>query len=66
MSINIMDRLDQHTNSDPNTNYEILIDEIENAREKYKHEKSTWIIQGIIRSIKTRDRLCKKNKNDRP
>ena len=73
MSVNINDKLDQNINSDPNTNYEILIAEIENAREKhipcklvkynkYKYKTSTWITQRIIRYIKTRDRQCKKLK----
>ena len=35
MSLNIMDKLDQNINSDPNTNYEILKAEIVNAREKH-------------------------------
>ena len=73
MSLNIIDKLEQNINSDPNTNYEILIAEIENACEKhtyyklvkynkYKHKKSTWITQGITRFIKIRYRLYKKLK----
>ena len=68
-----MDKLDQNINSNPNTNYKVLIAETGNAHEKhfpcklviynkYEHKKSTWITQGIVRSIKTRDRLYKKLK----
>ena len=33
---------------------------------KYKHKKSMWITQGILRSIQYRDKLCKQLKLTHP
>lgn len=55
-------------NTNPNNNYEILNENIKSALQqhlsirivkfnKHKHKKSSWISNGIIRSIKYRDRL---------
>ena len=64
MSLNIMDKLYQNVNSDPNTNYDIVIAEIVNAREKhipcklvkyniYKHNKSMYMDNTNITSLCT-------------
>ena len=57
--------------TDPNVNYNLLNDIIQNALNKhlpvklvrynkYKHKKSKWITAGIMRSIKFRDKLYAK------
>ena len=61
--------LNQNTNADINLNYDIIFNDIVRAKDmhmptklvklnKYKHTKSMWIIQGILRSIQYRDKLC--------
>ncbi len=61
---------------DPNNTYKILHNVIQDAKEthmpskvikfnKYKHKKSKWISAGLIKSIKYRDNLYKKTKNNR-
>jgi hypothetical protein len=63
-----LENFDFDSSLDPNSNYNKLHDEITTALKKYlpikvvkyhkhKHKKSKWITQGIIRSIKYRDRL---------
>jgi hypothetical protein len=73
-SSNIYDKLDTDISSNPNLNYEIIDHTFEEMRSKYlpikkvkfnkhKHKKSDWITQGIVRSIKNRDKLYKDLKN---
>ena len=56
--------------ADINLNYEMINDEILRAKikhmpckfvkfNKYKHKKSTWIAQGLLKSIRYRDKLYK-------
>ena len=64
-------------NNDPNENYNLLDDMLQQALDKhmpikvvkankYKHKKNSWITQGIMRSIKFRDKLYKKLKSTNP
>ena len=73
----ILERLNKTSNADPNTNYNILHDSIERAKEahlpdkivkfkKHKHKKNGWITSGILRSIKHRDGMYKKLKGEKP
>jgi hypothetical protein len=67
---NIYDKLNTDISSNPNLNYEI-IEEMRSTYlpiktvkfNKHKHKKSDWIKQGIVRSIKNRDKLNKDMKN---
>ena len=74
---NIMEKLDQNPLSDPNNNYNILMDVLENANvkhmpyqlvtfNKYKHKNSLWITNGILKSIIYRDNLHKQIKLANP
>ena len=65
---NIINKLDKNLFSDPNSNYNILIEEMDMANVKHmpykivtfnkrKHKKPAWITKGILRSIKYRDNL---------
>ena len=65
--------LNQSSNQDPNINYNILEEEIQTAKNtylptktvrfnKYKHKKSKWITQALLKSIMFRDKLYKKLK----
>ena len=74
MDSNVAASLDQHPNADPDANYNIIHNTIEQLKEKHlasekvkynkhKHQKSSWITTGIIKSIKFRDKLYKINKN---
>ena len=69
-NVDIYDKLDHNSNNDPNENYNILETTIQSAIveaipskkirfNKYKHRKSPWITNGILRSIKYRDNLYK-------
>jgi hypothetical protein len=70
--------MDRFLNSnDPNLNFNILDDIIQQALErnmptryvklhKHKHKKSQWITFGILRSIKFRDSMYKRLKNTPP
>ncbi len=62
---------------DPNISYNILHDVIQNAKNKhmtyklvtyrkYKHKKSKWITQGIIKSMHYRDNMDEKHKMTDP
>ena len=73
----ITQELHQDLNMDPNLNYEILINKILEAKEKYiptklvkfkkhKHKKNKWMTFGIIKSIKFRDNLHIKFKRAQP
>ena len=66
-------KLNKSLNADTNINYEIIHDEIARAKnkcmpskivkfKKYKHKKSSWITQGLLKSIRYRDQLYKKLK----
>lgn len=68
---NIIDNIDNNLLVDPNITYDILLEIISKAREKYfpekkvrfnkhKHKISEWITTGIIKSIEFRDNLYKK------
>ena len=57
--------------ADPNSNYTILCNDILRSKNKhmsskwvkfnkYKHKKSSWITQGLLKSIKYRDNLYKR------
>ena len=64
-------------NADPNINYNLLDNILQSALDKHmpiklvrynknKHKKNSWITQGIIRSIKFRDKLYKTLKSKKP
>ena len=68
----LFNKLDKSCTADINLNYEMLNDEILRAKHKhmrcklvkfnkYKHKKSTWITQGLLKSIRYRDKLYTKN-----
>ena len=70
ISSEIHNKLEQSQISDINSNYDIILDEITKSQikfitrklvkyNKYKHKKSTWITQGLLKSIKYRDKLYK-------
>jgi len=72
-SSDIYTKLDTNPNTDPNYNYNIIIDEINQAKNKYmtskfvifnkyKHKTSAWITQGLLTSIRYRDKLYKQIK----
>ena len=74
---NFMQALDNDLNCDPNHNYDKLINIIHHFKNKhlptktirfnkYKHKKSPWITNGILRSIKFRDNLYKQMKSTHP
>ena len=67
---NIYEKLNTNPNADRNYNYEIIYEEITRAKTKhmpnklvkfnrYKHKKSAWITQGLITSIRYRDKMYK-------
>ena len=73
----IYSKLDTNSNTDPHHNYIIIINEINQAKNKYmttklvtfnkyKNKKSTWITQGLLISIRYRDKLYKKLKITNP
>ena len=60
--------MDKQDTSDPNLNYNTILDVITKAKEtclptkmlkfnKHRHKDSKWISQGIIKSIAHRDKL---------
>ena len=64
-------------NADTNINYNIILDEIDRAKnkfmpskmvkfKKYKHKKSSWITKGLLKSIRYRDKLYKQLKLTNP
>jgi len=74
---NITNNIDTTGNADPNTNYERFIKTLESGIKecfperfvrfkKYKHHKTPWITDGIIKSIKYRDKLYLKLKKTSP
>ena len=77
ISIKIYEKLDISPIADTNRNYNIILDEINQAKNKYmksklmkfnkyKHKKSTWITQGLLASIRHRDILYKQIKLTNP
>ena len=63
--------------ADINLNYEMINDDILRAKnkhmpcklvkfDKYKHKKSTWITQGLLKSIRYRDKLDKQLRLSNP
>ena len=69
----IYDKMNKNAFGDPNMNYEILENAINECRDKhlpvrtvkfnkYKHENSDWITTGILRSLQFRDKLYLKLK----
>ena len=77
LSINIMDKLDNNPDNDPNHNYNTLESIISKAIDthmpfknikfnKYKHKKEKWITTGILKSIKYRDKIYKTLKLTNP
>ena len=73
-SINFTAMCDNDLSCDPNINYEIIHNTIHDRIDKhmpikiekynkYKHKKSGWITEGILISIKYRDKLYKKVKS---
>ena len=76
-STKIISKLVMDENGDPNTNYNILHDIVENAInthmpcktvkfKKYKHKKHQWITQGILISIRYRDNLYRNMRKTQP
>ena len=70
---NLYNHIDKDLNSTPNDSYSIINSAIMKALNnhfstklvkyrKHKHKKNSWITQGIIYSITTRDRLYKELK----
>ena len=73
----LYNKLDKSLTADTNITYEIIHDEIARATNKcmpskivkfnkYKHKKSSWITQGLLKSIRYRDKLYKKLKLTNP
>ena len=72
-----IDKFNLTLNSDPNANYNLLNDILQTALDKHlpiktvkfnknKHKKNAWITQGILRSIRFRDKLYKTLKTQTP
>ena len=70
-------KLDTCISADINANYDILHDAIKQAKNKrmpcklikfkeYKHKKSKWITQGLLKSIRSRDKLYTRLKRLQP
>ena len=68
--LKIYDQLDKQLTNDPNANYELFNDLLNNARAKHLpkkrvkyqkklHKKSKWITNGILNSINKKDKLYK-------
>ena len=69
-ALNLMTRLDNNLHVNPNYSYSIINDNLTKAIDrhlpvkvvkynKHKHKKTKWITQGIINSIRYRDKLYK-------
>ena len=76
-SYDTYNKLNKSPNADTNLNYDIIFNDIVSAKDKhmptkmvkfnkYKHKKTMWITQGILRSIQYRDKLYKKLKLTHP
>lgn len=68
---NILDKLDRNPTADPTQNLTLFDSILQDAKDKHfpcktvrfhkhKHKRNSWITQGIIMSIKFRDRLYKR------
>ena len=77
IKIVLYNKLNKSLNADTDINYEIIHDEIARAKNKcmpskimkfnkYKHKKSSWITQCLLKSILYRDQLYKKLKLTNP
>ena len=77
ISTKIYEKLDISPTANTNRNYNIILDEINQAKNKYmmsklvkfnkyKHKKSTLITQGLLASIRHRDKLYKQIKLTNP
>ena len=73
----IFNQLGQHLSTDPNINYDAFHKWLQNSKEthlplktvkfnKYRHKKSKWITNSLLRSIKFRDSLYAKTKQQIP
>ena len=73
----LYNKLSKSHSADINLNYGIIHDEIVRAKNKhmpcklvkfnkYKHKKSTWITQGLLKSIRYRDKLYKQLRLSNP
>ena len=69
-NMNITDSLNNNVNADPSKNYDTFPKLLQDAKDKhlpvrnikfnkYKHKKNTWITRGILKSIKTKNKLYK-------
>ena len=76
-SDDIYNKLNKIPNANPNINYDIICKEILLSKNKHmpgklvkcykhKHKKSTWITQGLLKSIRYRDKLYKQLKLTNP
>ena len=76
-NINLYNKLDTSSDANPNSNYEIIKSNITELMDKHlpvntvkfnkhKHKHQPWITLGIIRSIKSRDKLYHKLKCCKP
>ena len=68
--MNITDSLNNNVNANPSKNYDTFLKLLQDAKDKhlpvrrikfnkYKHKKNKWITRGILRSIKTKNKLYK-------
>ena len=68
--MNITDSLNNNVNANPSKNYDTFLKLLQHAKDKhlpvrkikfnkYKHKKNKWITGGILRSIKTKNKLYK-------
>ena len=64
----IIAKMDHDVNADSNSNYKILAEQLQYAKEKhlptrklkfnkYKHKQQKWVTNGILKSIKTKNKL---------
>ena len=69
-NMNITDSLNNNVNANPSKNYDTFIKLLQDAKDKhlpvrkikfnkYKHKKNKWITRGILKSIKTKNKLYK-------
>ena len=69
-NMNITDSLNNNVNANPSKNYDTFIKLLQDAKDKhlpvrkikfneYKHKKNKWITSGILKSIKTKNKLYK-------
>ena len=76
-SYNVISLMDNNVTSDPNDNYNILLEELKKAIDKhmpmktvkfdkYRHKKETWITSGILKSIRYKDKLYRQLKMTDP